>query len=98
MRVISLRAVPNQRFSFVNGQDRWQIEIKVAIESMICSLWLNEEAVLLGSRIVAGVPMIPYPHMTEHGNFGILTDGDDEPWWQEFGKSQQMIFWPGDEA
>ena len=93
MKTIPLRAVPNQRFTFSNGQDRWVIEIKVAISSMICNLWLNDEPVILGSRIVAGVPIIWAPRLATGGNFGILTEGGEEPWWESFGTTQQMVFW-----
>lgn len=92
MRVIPLRAVPNQRLSFSNGSDLWEIEIKVATVTMVCSLWLNNKPVLLGSRIVAGVPLIPYPRLAANGNFLILTADDEEPWWELFESTQQMVF------
>ena len=93
MITIPLRAIPNQRFSFAHGQDRWVIEIKVAIESMICNLWLNDSPVLMGTRIVAGVPIIWTPRLAVNGNFGIITEGDDEPWWQLFETSQRLVYW-----
>lgn len=93
MIVIPLKAIPNQRFSFIQGGDRWVIELKVAIKSMICSLWINDEVVLLGTRVVAGVPIIPHQRLTRYGNFGILTDNDMEPWWEEFESTQQMVYW-----
>jgi len=93
MKIIPLRAVPNQRFTFANDQDRWVIEIKVAITSMICNIWLNDEPVILGSRIVAGVPIIWSPRLATDGNFGILTEGGEEPWWEKFETTQRMVFW-----
>lgn len=96
MIIIPLRAVPNQRLSFTRGENRWELELKVALSSMICSVWLNDEVVLLGSRVVAGVPLIPYPRFFEEGNFGILTAEDEEPWWEEFETTQQLVFWEND--
>lgn len=93
MIVIPLRAVPNQSFSFIPEQDRWVIELKVGINSMLCSLWFNDKIVIRGSRVVAGVPIIWTPRLAVNGNFGILTEGDSEPWWELFETSQQLVYW-----
>lgn len=94
MKIIPLRAVPNQRFTFPNGQDRWVIEIKVAISSMICNVWLNGKLLTpIPSRIVAGVPIIWSQRLATNGNFGILTEGEEEPWWENFETTQRMVFW-----
>lgn len=92
MKLIPLRAVPNQRFSFSNGRDLWELELKVAAVTMICSAWLNNEVVLLSSRVVAGVPLIPYRRLTGAGNFLILTADEEEPWWEKFETTQQLVF------
>lgn len=93
MITIPLRSTPNQRLTFNYGSDRWVIEIKVAISSMVCNLWLNNQSVILGERVVADVPIISFPHLAVNGNFGILTQGDNEPWWQSFNTSQRLVFW-----
>lgn len=92
--VIALDAVPNQDFTFDNVSGHWQIDIKTANTSMLCDLRLNGEILLLGSRIVAGRPIIPYGHLAANGNFAILTDADEQPWWERFGMNGQvLIYW-----
>lgn len=92
---LNLRRVPNQSFTFENGDNRWVIEVKIAIETMICNITLNEEVILQGSRILSGQPIIPYPHLASSGNFGIMTENNEPPHWTKFGVNQQMVYWHG---
>lgn len=94
--VINIEATPNQEFTFDRGEDHWRISIKTANTSMICDLRLNGETLLLGSRIVNGRPIIPYKNLSANGNFAILTDDDEAPWWEKFGKSQFLVFYKED--
>lgn len=94
MKIIPLRSVPNQKLSFTNGEDFWELEIKVAINTMICNIWRNGELIIQGSRIVSGVPMIPYRQLAGHGNFAIMTENEDEPNWRNFETNQRLVFIP----
>lgn len=93
MIIIPLRAIPNQRIIFPDGNNRWMLRIHTGIDSTLCDIWLNNQVVLLGERVVAGVPVITFPYLTDVGNFGILTENDDEPNWRLFETSQQLVYW-----
>lgn len=93
MIIIELQSVPNQSFSFENGDDRWLVDVKTAFESMVCNITLNEEVLIQGVRIMAGQPIIPYPHLATHGNFGIMTENNEPPHWTKFNTNQQLVFW-----
>jgi hypothetical protein len=92
MRIIDIDPIPNQEFSVTVDGNRWDFVIKEAVSSMICDLSLNDEVILSGARIVAGTPIIPYEYMRRQGNFIILTENEEIPYWTQFGVSQQLIY------
>lgn len=59
---------------------------------MIVDLVLNDEPILTGARIVAGTPLIPYKFLQGSGNFMLLTEQDEIPYWERFGIDQQLIY------
>lgn len=92
MRIIDIDPIPNQEFSVTVDGNRWDFVIKEAVSSMICDLSLNDEVILSGARIVTGTPIIPYEYLRRQGNFIILTENDELPYWTQFGVNQQLIY------
>lgn len=92
MRIIDIDPIPNQAFSVTVDGSRWDFVIKEAVSSMIFDLSLNDEVILSGARIVAGTPIIPYEYLRRNGNFIILTENDELPYWSQFGVNQQLIY------
>lgn len=92
MRIIEIDPIPNQEFSVTVDGNRWDFVIKEAVSSMICDLSLNDEVILSGLRIVSGTPIIPYEYLRRHGNFIILTENEELPYWTQFGVNQQLIY------
>lgn len=89
---INLIKAPNQSLSFNEGSNLWEIRIVTANQVMAADILLNGDPVVLGQRIVAQAPIIPYPHLSEQGNFAILTQGEELPWWEGFETDQQLVF------
>lgn len=92
MRVIDIDPVPNQSFSVTIFGNRWDFVIKQAVSSMICDISLNEIEIISGQRIVSGTPLIPYEYLGSSGNFILLTENDEIPFWDQFGSTQQLIY------
>lgn len=92
MRIIDLAATPNQSFSVTLEGNRWDFVIKQATTSMIADVTLNEVMRLTGIRIVAETPIIPYEYLQGEGNFIILTENEEIPYWERFGIDQIMVF------
>lgn len=89
---IDLIAVPNQSLTFTEGDNFWELRI-ITLDSMMgADVHLNGTPVVLGQRIVSGAPILPYEYLGEHGNFAILTQDDDLPWWENFTVDQQLVF------
>lgn len=92
MRIIDIAATPNQSFSVTLDGNRWDFVIKQATTSMIADVTLNEVMRLTGIRIVAETPIIPYEYLQGAGNFIILTENEEIPYWERFGVDQIMVY------
>jgi len=92
VRDITLLAVPNQTFSATINGVLWELSIKVARGTMLADVRRDGVDLVLGQRIVAEFPILPYRHLSHLGNFAILTRDGDLPWWEEFGQSQSLIY------
>lgn len=92
MRDITLLAVPNQTFSATINGVLWELTIKAAIGTMLADVRRDGVDLVLGQRIVAEYPILPYRYLSHQGNFAILTRDGELPWWEEFGRSQSLIY------
>jgi hypothetical protein len=98
MRLIPLQAVPNQSLSFTLDDNRWQIRIAQAVTSMFMDITINDEVVILGTRIPGDDFIIPYPYIgLRHGNLMLTTQNERMPDWNRFGLTQQLFYWSPEE-
>lgn len=94
MRFIELVQVPNQAVSVTLGGSRWDVRIRVATTIMVVDISRDGAPIVQGQRAVPGEFLIPYAYLLADGpkvNFGIATDDNDYPWWEQFGTSQRLI-------
>lgn len=92
MREISIIAAPNQRMTVELDGSLWEVAIKQARGVMFADVRRDDEALILGHRLVAGGLFVPYQHLAIHGNFTITTSGGDLPWWEAFGVTQRLFY------
>lgn len=97
MRTIPIAAVPSQSLSIRVDNVRIVLRIKEANGVMIADVERDNTAVISGTRVLAGEPIIPYRYL-EEGNFLVLTIDDELPDWREFGISQSLIYITADEV
>ncbi|SFN98137.1 phage baseplate plug family protein [Xenorhabdus japonica] len=97
MREIPLRAIPNQRLAVTLDGVNWVITIKAARQMMICDIQRDEVMVIQGSRLIPNAPLIPYACLGSAGNFVLLTEQDELPWWAQFESTQTLIYWSHDD-
>lgn len=98
MQLIPMQQVPNQSLSFTQDGNRWQVTIKQAVTSMIMDITINDEVVILGTRIPGDDFIIPYPYLGEqYGNLMLTVERDLLPIWSEFGATQQLFYWSPDD-
>lgn len=89
---IDLIQAPNQAFSITINGVVWDLAIKVARGTMAADVKRDGVDLVVGQRIVAEFPILPYRYLSHQGNFAILTRDGDLPWWEEFGRSQSLVY------
>lgn len=97
MRVIELDAIPNQQLQVTLDGNRWVLVFNETRGVMAVTIVLNDVVILSGQRIVAGTPLIPYEYLQGSGNFWVLTEEDEFPYWELFG-SQVLVYMNAAEA
>jgi len=92
MQTIQLQAIPNQSFTIQLDNSLYQFTIKAAPQGfMYVNIIRNNVSIVLGMRAVAGTYLIPYKYL-ESGNFLIVTQNQEYPYYTEFGVSQYLIY------
>lgn len=91
MIVIPISAIPNQNFTIQLDNSTYNFSLFTIINSVAVNLVRDNTALLSGTRVVAGYPVIPYRYL-EIGNFIFLTQNDDLPDYTQFGITQSLIY------
>jgi len=96
MITLVLEQTPNQTLHFSNNGVRYDATIKDINGIMSVDMSINLVPVITGHRIGAGIPFLPYKYI-EDGNFMIVTENDELPYWDKFGDTQTLFFVSADE-
>lgn len=91
MQVVPIQALPNQQFSIVLDENRWEITLKTTNDVTSVSLSLNGAPVLKNARAVANVRIIPAIYQ-EAGNFVFSTLNEELPIYTQFSVSQFLLY------
>jgi hypothetical protein len=90
---IKLDPIPNQSFSITLDGRFYDILIKEANGVMSCSITRDNVVIQENARMSAGYLLIPYKYQ-ENGNFFIVTENEDYPYYTEFGNTQFLMYMP----
>ena len=93
---IPLDNIPNQSFSMTIENDFYDMTIKETNGVMSCSIIRNNIIIQQGARMTSGYLLIPYIYQ-ESGNFFMLTENDDYPYYDRFGIDQFLRYIPQSE-
>lgn len=91
MQTIPIQAIPNQQFSIVLDNNRWDISLKTTNGTVSCSLARNGVSIVENARAVAGMRIIPAIYQ-EAGNFAIISQNQQIPEYTQFNVTQFMIY------
>lgn len=91
MQQIPLQAVPNQAFSVIFDNNRWDFAIKTTVGQTSVSLSRNGIVLLENARAVAGAFIIPSQY-EEAGNFIFSVQSFQLPAYPRFGVTQYLIY------
>lgn len=89
---VPLQAVANQSFSVSLEGTRYRLTIKEANGIMCADVTRDEVELLRGHRIAALCPLLPYRYLQGGGNFVILTENDELPYYPSFGYTQRLVY------
>ncbi|SUW69020.1 hypothetical protein [Bordetella avium] len=89
---LDLIRAPNQAFSVVIDGVLWELAIKTPGRSCVLTSRGMARCWFRVSALLRTPPILPYRHLSLRGNFAILTRDDDLPWWEEFGRSQSLVY------
>jgi hypothetical protein len=89
---VPLQAVANQSFTVTLAGFRFALTIKEANGVMCLDVVRDEVELLRGHRIVAAAPLLPYRYLQDAGNFVLLTENDELPYYPQFGFTQQLVY------
>lgn len=88
---IPLQPVANQSFSVLLDGARYVLTFKEANGVMCADVVRDEVTLITGVRVTAMTPLLPYDYM-QRGNFVLLTENDDLPYYTQFGLTQSLVY------
>lgn len=91
MRTIPIEAIANQQFSVRLDNALYDITIKETRGVMSVTIARDDVVLIANSRVTAGTPLLPYQY-DEIGNFVMLVEDEELPYWTNFGITQQLIY------
>jgi hypothetical protein len=89
---VPLQAVPNQSLTVTLEASRYALTLKETHGVMSIDIVRDEVELLRGHRVVAGAPLLPYRFLHDGGNFALLTENDELPYYASFGFTQQLVY------
>lgn len=91
MILVPIAAVPNQTFTISLDSNQYEISIFIATNVMAMDIIRNNIPIIMGQRVVANYPIIPYRYL-EDGNFFFTSENGDYPNYTQFNVTQQLIY------
>lgn len=92
---IELQAIPNQSFSIIIDGVSFDVAIKTTSVT-IADITIDDVIKLQGVKCMPNRPIIPYEYL-ENGNFFFVCDGEEYPYYTNFGTSQNLVYLTADE-
>jgi hypothetical protein len=93
---IPIDPVPNQSFNIQLDGINYELFLRDQGALMSISILISNIPVILGARVIASFPLIPYQYLAR-GNFIFLTADDEYPFYDRFNIDQYLIYASQDE-
>lgn len=89
---VPLQPVANQSLTVTLEGSRYGLTLKETHGVMSLDVVRDEVELLRGHRVVAAAPLLPYRFLQDGGNFVLLTENDELPYYAQFGFTQQLVY------
>ena len=91
--IIPIDSVPNQNFSIVLDNNRYDISLKSSKTSTFATVTRDEVVLIQNVRCLGGTPLIPYRYLqADAGNFAFDTPNEQIPYYTNFGDTQFLVY------
>lgn len=94
---IDVQQIPNQEFLRLIDGNRYLIKFRTFKDITLADITINEEPIKYGLRVSANSYLIPYPYLTNGGNFMFVCNDNDYPHYTKFGVTQQLVYLTAEE-
>lgn len=88
---VPIQAIANQSFTITLENNFYQISLKETNGVMSSSIIRNDILIQSNARMASGYFLIPYKYQ-QSGNFFMLTDNGDYPYYDQFGITQYLLY------
>lgn len=88
MKIIDIDAVEKQKVAYIHNNKFYEISLEMGRANLVCNVWLNNELIYSGLRVVLNSPIMP---CKERFNFLIWSAQDEELSREAFNKTQFLI-------
>lgn len=96
MKQIPLKSFPRQSLSVLLEGSLYELSLKECNGIMAVTVVRDGVTIVSNRRAVAGMPIIPSRYLND-GNFVIVTDNDDFPYYTEFEASNVFVWMTNEE-
>ena len=98
MELITIDALPSQKFTVTLGGNNYEIKIYSIDDHMSYDLSANSVQIITGFKMVNDIPLLVYPHQELNGNILLQVSEDQIPDYKKFGLSQFLYYLTEDET
>lgn len=98
MKEIELSQTPSQNFSVNINDLNFDITLRDIGGEIIMNLSVNGNVLANGVAVLPNQPVLTYPHLTNYGNFVLLTESEAYPTWETIGKESSFYYMTPEEA
>ncbi len=88
---IGIATVPNQTLSIQIDERAYDLTLRETNGCMSVTIVRDLVTLVTNLRVVAGTPMLPYKYQ-ESGNFAMLVENEDLPYWDKFNVTQFLVY------
>lgn len=92
MQRIELQKTPSQNFTVNLDEHNFELTLRDIGSAMLMDLNVDGKPLAYGLLVEPNQPVLPYPHLTEYGNFVLLQEGNDYPTWETIGVNSSLYY------
>lgn len=94
---IPIEKLPGQILGVNLADAGYIIKLRNVNDLTLTNVEINGASVITGAKCLPNHKIIPYPHLTQGGNFYFYCQDNDYPDYRKFGENHKLLFLTDDE-